>query len=242
MSTFRPYDATCPACGHEFVVDIARGLHITRLPNIRRDIVENKFQVATCPGCSSQTVFEATVVYTDFDRGEYVATETTMTASWQAALARHQTIFRDCFENAPPITQEMGKRFKRRVVFGFHALREKIVLWDAKLDDRVVEAVKGDLLRDEDESPRDVILRIARVLDGGHMLFAVYDPVPPPPPDLKPGDPYVTKAAVPSDFMTAPHEMYVARAAEPMRIALDYPWLNDDWFIDIHDGPSYLYT
>jgi len=35
---------------------------------------------------------------------------------------------------------------------------------------------------------------------------------------------------------------YQARAAEPSGIARDYPWLGDDWFVDIHDGPSYLYT
>jgi hypothetical protein len=36
--------------------------------------------------------------------------------------------------------------------------------------------------------------------------------------------------------------MYQARAAAPSRATRDYPWLSDDWFVDIHDGPSYLYT
>ena len=29
VSTFRPYQATCPACRHEWQVELARGLHIT---------------------------------------------------------------------------------------------------------------------------------------------------------------------------------------------------------------------
>ena len=240
MSTFRFHHATCPACGHRFDVEIARGLHITRLPRIREQLVDGTFQVHACPSCGESAVYEATVVYTDFERGEYVATETPMSATWQTALARHQTMFRDCFEAGPPLVQEMGAKFKRRVVFGFRALREKLVLWDAGLDDRIVEAVKGDVLADEGESPRDVVLRISRVLDGGHLLFAAFEPVQRPD-DVPPGEPWVVRQGAPYDFFTAPASRYAARAAEPSAIARDYPWLHDDWFVDLHDGPSYLY-
>jgi hypothetical protein len=235
MSTFVHREATCPACATKFQVEIALGLHITRLPDIRRRICDGTFQVARCPGCGKDTVFEATVVYTDFQRGEYVATETPRSATWQTARARHETIFRDSFEHGPPIAQEMGVKMKRRIVFGFRALREKLVLWDAGLDDRVVEAVKGDLLREEGESPRDAVLRIATVLAGGHLMFAVFDPVAP----AEPGS--AVPHPPPRDFLTAPAAAYRARADAPSAIARDYPWLGDDWFIDVHDGPAYLY-
>jgi hypothetical protein len=241
VSTFRAYQATCPACQHQWKVDIARGLHITRLPEIREQLTTGKFQVFTCPSCSSPTVFEDTVIYTDFERHEYIACESAASASWQAAIARHQTVFRDCFEHGPPIAQDMGKAFKRRLVYGFRALREKIVLWDAGLDDRVVEAVKGDLLAEEGESPRDQVLRISRVLDGGHLLFSVHEPIRRPD-DVPPGMPFVMPMPPAHDFLTAPAAMYQARAVEGSAISRDYPWLADDWFIDIHDGPSYLYT
>jgi hypothetical protein len=241
VSTFRRYEATCPACEHRWTVEIARGLHITRLPHIREQLITGRFQVYECPACRSPTVFEATVVYTDFDRHEYVACETAASASWQAAIARHQTVFRDCFEHGPPIAQEMGQAFKRRLVYGFRALREKLVLWDAKLDDRVVEAVKGDLLKQEGESPRDLVLRISRVLDGGHLLFSVHEPIRRPD-DVPPGVPLVMALPPAHDFLTAPAAMYQARAAAASGVTRDYPWLGDDWFVDIHDGPSYLYA
>jgi len=241
VSTFRRYEATCPACEHRWTVDIARGLHITRLPQIREQLLTGRFQVYECPSCNSPTVFEATVVYTDFERHEYIACETAASASWQAAIARHQTVFRDCFEHGPPIAQELGKTFKRRLVYGFRALREKIVLWDAGLDDRVVEAVKGDLLKKEGKAPRDVVLRISRVLDGGHLLFSVHDPIRRPD-DVPPGAPLVMALPPARDFLTAPAAMYRSRAAGPSGISRDYPWLGDEWFVDVHDGPSYLYT
>lgn len=240
MSTFRHYEATCPSCGHKHTVEIARGLHITRLPNIRQQLTDGTFQVYACPACNEQAVYEATVIYTDFEKHEYIACETARSTTWQAAIARHQTVFRDCFVDAPPIAQEMGAKLKRRIVFGFRALREKIVLWNAGLDDRAVEAVKGDLLREDGESPRDVVLRIASVLDGGHLMFAAFHPVRPPD-GLPENQPWVMRLLPPHDFMTAPRAMYEARMAQPSSISGDYPWLHDDWFIDIHDGPSYLY-
>jgi hypothetical protein len=241
VSTFRPYEATCPECEHRWTVEIARGLHITRLPHIREQLLTGRFQVCKCPRCGASTMFESTVVYTDFERHEYVACETAASASWQAAIARHQTVFRDCFEHGPPIAQEMGKAFKRRLVYGFRALREKIVLWDARLDDRIVEAVKGDLLAQEGEAPPQVVLRISRVLDGGNLLFSVHDPLRRPD-DVPPGAPLVMALPPARDFTTAPAAMYQARAAEPSGITRDYPWLGDDWFVDVHDGPAYLYT
>lgn len=240
MSTFRPYPATCPACRHEWQVEVARGLHITRLPDIRERLLRGTFQVFTCPACNAPTVFEATVVYTDFDRNEYVAAETLASAHWQAAVARHETVFRDCFVNGPPIAQDMGKRFKRRLVYGFRALREKLVLWDAKLDDRVVEAVKGDVLRREELEPSEVVLRTSRVLDGGHLLFAMHEPVVRPD-SAQPGQPFAQVLAPAFDFVTAPAAMYQARASSPSSISRDFPWLQDEWLVDLHDGPAYLY-
>ena len=240
MSTFRFYPTKCPHCGHAFEVEIARGLHITRLPRIRERLIEGSFQVYPCPACGAKATYEATVVYTDFTRHEYVATETPRSTTWQAAIARHETVFRNCFTDGPPIAQDLGAAFKRRVVFGFRALREKLVLWDAGLDDRVVEAVKGDALADEGAHPRDVVLRIANVLDGGHLLFAMYEPAAPPP-ELPADAPWVAVQPAPFDFLTAPAARYAARVAEPSSISRDYPWLGDDWFVDLHDGPSYLY-
>jgi hypothetical protein len=211
------------------------------LPQIREELVRGTFQVFTCPGCEKPFVVEDTLVYTDFERNEYVAVETVASASWQAAVARHHTVFRNCFENGPPIAQAWGAMFKRRVVFGLRGLREKIVLWDAGLDDRIVEAVKGDVLREEDASPRDVVLRVSRVLDGGHLLFSMHEPVRRPA-DVTAGATFAMSLSPPLDFVTAPAARYASRAASSSQIQVDYPWLHDDWLVDLHHGPSYLYV
>ncbi len=241
MSTFKVHTATCPACGHTgWKVEIAQGLHITRLPEIKQQLLAGTFQTHRCPKCEAPAVFEAPVVYTDFDRGEYVAVENARTGNWQAAITRHQTVFRDCFELGPPIAQEMAARFKRRIVYGYRALREKLLVWDAGLDDRAVEAVKGDLLADEGEAPREVVLRVSRILDGGHLLFSLHDPVPRPA-EVPADQPFVLALPPARDFLTATADRVAARMRDVASATRDYPWLQDDWFVDLHDGPSYLY-
>jgi len=240
VTTFRIHEATCPTCGHRWPVEVPQGLHITRLPEVREQLKAGTFQIHTCPGCAAKTFFETPAVYTDFAHNEYLAVETVMTAGWQAAIARHQTVWRNCFEQGPPVAQEMGARMKRRLVYGYRALREKLVLWDAGLDDRIVEAVKGDLLREEEDDPRELVLRLHTILDGGHLLFAVYDPVERPE-GQSPDEPLVIPSSTPHDLMTATRDRYDARAAAPSQISQDYPWVHDDWLVDVHDGPSYLY-
>lgn len=240
MSTYRPFDTCCVACRHVFRVELARGLQISRQPEAREKILNGTYNVFACPECKTATVIETTLVYTDFERLHYIATETPRTATYQTAKARHQTLFRNAFESGPPLVQELAADVKRRVVFGFRALREKLVLWEAGLDDRVVEAVKGDLVAETREKPSDLVLRISRVLDGGHLMFAVY-PSSPVPPHLAVEEPWQTTLPAPLDFMTAPNAHYQRRAAEPSKIGRDFPWLDADWFVDVHDGPSFMY-
>ena len=241
MSTFYGHDLTCPACGHVFRVELVRGIHITRLPWARAQILEGTFQAFRCPPCNEPITVSGSIVYTDFQRHHYVAVESAARVTWQAAVLRHRSAFADSFECGPPIAQEMGRRFTRRVVFGLPGLREKLLLWDAGLDDVVVEAVKGDLLAGLELGPKDALLRVAGVLEGGHITFARFEPRPPPDAPGTPGAPLVTRRVTPVDFETAPRAAYERRAEDRASIGRDYPWLQEDWFVDIGDGAVHAY-
>jgi hypothetical protein len=233
MSTFRPYLLTCP-CGHQHTVDLVDGIHITRLPDARRQILDGAFQRFTCPACGVETAVEKQAVYTDFERYEYVAVETRIREPWPTIRARHQRIFDDSFRSGPPLAGEIGVRFRKRAVIGFGALREKLVLWDGGLDDLVVEAVKGDLLDEDEVHPADRVLRLASVLDGGHLLFAAFEPAPPRTADL--AGVRIEEPDRQVDLRTALADHYLDRLHHRATIADDYPWLAEDWLVDLHDG------
>lgn len=240
----RRYDLSCSACGHAFPVELVSVVQMTRMPEARQQILDGTFQAFSCPSCGQATAIESSLVYTDLARGQYVAVESAAGLSWQAAEMRHQAVFDECFVNAPSIARELGRGVRKRVVFGFRALREKLVLWDAELDDYVIEAVKGDLARELGLAPSEPLLRLARVLPGGHLLFARFPASQPAGPESQPGagdEPMRMVLPPAQGYETAPREHYQRRRDRRGQIAADYPWLHQDWLVDIHDGPAYLY-
>lgn len=239
MSTFYPYRLEC-ACGHARTVDLVAGIHITRLPDARRQILAGTFQVYPCPACGVRTAVTAPTIYTDFDRNQYVAVETTVRAEWPTIRARQDKVFEDSFTSGPPIATEMGLRFRKRCVFGFPALREKLTIWDAALDDLVVEAVKGDLYERLGVEPADAVFRLAAVLPGGHLTFSRFEPTAPIRPSRGATQRAVVSAAV--DVETVLAEVYQRRLDQRTQIAADFPWLSDDWLVDLHDGLETLAT
>jgi hypothetical protein len=172
-------------------------------------------------------------VYTDFDRDQYVSVETRLRRSWTDVRAVHDRIFEESFGQGPPIASEMGVRFRKRLVFGFPALREKLMIWDAGLDDVVVESLKADLGAGMGAGPGDVLLRLEAVLSGGHLTFLVFEP------DRQ--KPIVNALqrgtlAPPVGAETVLASTYRERLESRAAITRSLPWLGDDWLVDLHDG------
>ncbi len=160
----------CGACDVRFDAPLADAMHITRLPEQRAAILERRFQVFTCPACSVETHVESDMVYTDFERWHYVAV--VARAPSLAAVQEHMRVFDDTFTRGPAQAQAFGARMRKRVVFGHEALREKLVLWDAGLDDAAVEQAKRAAQSRLGLPPGEELWRVTTVLPGGHALIA----------------------------------------------------------------------
>lgn len=258
MSTFFPYRLRC-ACGHVQVVDLVSGIHITRLPWARQQILDGTFQVFECPACATPTAVTAPTVYTDFDRNQYVAVESRVRGTWDKVRARQDQIFEDSFTHGPAIASEMGVRFIKRCVIGFPALREKLMIWDACLDDLVVEAVKGSLAERLGLGPGDAVFRLGAVLPGGHLTFLRFDAPGAPDVSPPPGEPVLEPLATTAGaeaVWQAEGAGLVARSSQPAPVDAEtvlaadyrrclegrstiperYPWLADEWLVDLYDG------
>lgn len=150
MSTWASRTVRC-VCGHLQAMDLADGLHITRLPEVRQRILDGTFHTATCGRCGRIGVVHTKTLYTDFSRWHWVAVAPPwLLGDWQ----RWARVVTGEFDHwmriaAPPMVRELADRFAVRLVFGFDALAEKLRAWDAGLDDRVVEALKLRVARAE---------------------------------------------------------------------------------------------
>ncbi len=152
MSTFTPRTVRCP-CGTLRKADLADGLHISRLPDVRAQILDGTFHNVACPACGVISVVHTKTLYTDFERFHWVAVAPPwLVGDWAAwsdvVLSEFDHNLRVA---ASPLVQDLAERFVVRLVFGLDALAEKLRAWDAGLDDRVLEGLKFRLYQSRRE-------------------------------------------------------------------------------------------
>ena len=226
MSTWEPHEVACATCGHPIRAHLLKGMHITRLPEVKAAIRDGTFQVFPCPSCGTPTHIEKATIYTDFDAGHHVGVELPSETDWVEAKARHRKVYDEAFVFGPPVAAELATRTLHRVVFGLRALREKVLAWDAGLDDQLVECAKLELLQAGSRSFTEESLRLVAVLaPGDHLLFARYGSAGPASAGGS-GRPEVVGHDL---FLRERYDALLARREE-LRSA--YWWVFDDWFVD----------
>lgn len=149
MSTFEPARIRC-RCGTEQDVQLANGLHISARPDIRQQILDGTFHRFACPACGKSIQIEKLLAYTDFPKQQWFTVVPDDELPWRGErVAFAKEVFdRNMVKRAAPMIQEIAPHMTQRVIFGLASLRDKIVSFDAGLDDRLVEALKLQLLRD----------------------------------------------------------------------------------------------
>ncbi len=232
MSTWYTETVSCPRCAVANDVSLLHGAYVGRLPEVKRAIREGHFQRFACTGCKAEVRVEAPLVYTDLPQGQYIAVEPPATPDWRAARRRHVEVFDGAFVLGPPCAERLAHGMRHRMVLGVDALREKVLLWDAGLDDRVVEAVKHDVLVAEGTSPSTHLLRVVAILDGGHLLCR-RTAVP-----IRSGPVASPTQGPRADTIILPAAAYARRQAASNRIATELPWLADDWVVDLWLGTT----
>lgn len=149
MSTFVHSTIIC-RCGEHYVAEVANGLHISLRPDIRQQILDGTFHRFHCPNCGMTTQVEQILSFTDFPRKQWFTIAPMTGMPWRRkylALAR-QGFESTMVNRAPEFVVGWGREMLRRLMFGLASLREKLVTFDAGLDDRVVELLKVQVIRD----------------------------------------------------------------------------------------------
>lgn len=149
MSLFMPVNLICPACEALITMDAVGSVNADRRPDLREDILENRFQDVTCGSCGESFRLQPNFNYLDAGRGQWIAS---MPADRMAEHARIADEVTDLFDrsygrNAPVAARAVGDDLTVRLTFGWPALREKLLARAHDLDDVVLEMLKLDLMR-----------------------------------------------------------------------------------------------
>ena len=143
MSTWQDVTLRCPSCAASVAARIALGAHVTRAPQIREQVLARTFHQFVCGHCATQLDLAQPFVYTDFDRDQWILVRNVdEERDWRMWEQRLKDDITRAFEHGSPLVHDISKRLFARVVFGYEALREKLVIWNAGLEDAIVECIK----------------------------------------------------------------------------------------------------
>lgn len=178
MSLFETQEITCPSCQHRQQVDVAFTLNASRRADLRDAVMDRSYQRFACEQCAASLRPEPHLTYLDIRRNQWILVKAVSDlAHWSAFETAARVIFDESYgDNAPAAAQATGEELRVRVVFGWSALREKLLIEAAGLDDVTVEYVKVLLLRALDETPLadDAELRFENLGEDGVLRFVWY--------------------------------------------------------------------
>ena len=155
MSIFRTVRLACPSCGAGVDFQAVSSVNADRAPHLRRQIVDETFQREECAACGTSFRLAPKFSLIDHGRDAWIAV---LPASERAEWPEHEQAAAASFERAygagaSPNIRKMGSSMRRRLVFGWAALREKLLAQDLHLDDLALELTKMALLRSAGSAP-----------------------------------------------------------------------------------------
>lgn len=132
------YEATiaCGSCGKDYPVPIHQSVSVQRNPELREALLRGDFFKTVCPECGFEGDLDYPVTYSDMERRfiiQYCPNEENLE---EAKFAMRGQI--EALGETFPIDG-----FKFRIVTSQNKFREKVMIFEDGLDDRVVEMLKA---------------------------------------------------------------------------------------------------
>jgi len=174
MSIFDRFSAQCPECGTELTVDLVASINADRRPDLREQVLTREFQARTCDSCGATFRLPPRFTYQHFGQNLWIIVHPRADlAKWQELDTEVADLFdRNFGAGGSPMARQVGREISPRVVFGWPALREKLVARAAGLDDVELELLKMAVIRQVPDSPLsdETELRLDRV-EGNDLVM-----------------------------------------------------------------------
>ncbi|MEX0302728.1 MAG: CpXC domain-containing protein [Leisingera sp.] len=175
MSIMNDITVTCPSCEEQITVTLAESVNADRRPDLRQDIIEGTFQVAACSSCGTEFMLDPVLNYLDMARGQWFSVQPAQRlGDWVALEDEARATFDLAYGGqASAQAREIGDGLSPRLVFGWPALREKLLIGDAELDDSIVELTKLAMIHGLPGAPiqAGVEMRLVDMQDDGGLVF-----------------------------------------------------------------------
>src|ERR1039458_8588962 len=129
MSLFHPANLICSKCGAQTEVQRNASVNVDRRPDLRVAILDGSFQSKACGKCGTELRLPPHLTLLDLGRNQWIMAEpASLLEQWREVEADASSTYAETFgDKAPPSARELAKDLTPRLVFGWPALREKLI-------------------------------------------------------------------------------------------------------------------
>jgi len=155
MSLFSQVECVCPSCGALDATGLVASVNADRRPDLRAAILHGTFQARECAVCDAAWRLPPAFTYMHLAADLWILAEPPeVLAQWREAEARTQEVFATGYgPRAPSAARAIGATLRARLVFGWPALREKLLAVELGLEDVSLELLKMAVLRSVQKPP-----------------------------------------------------------------------------------------
>ncbi len=136
---------TCSECKNTFETRFYNSVNVTLDPSLKDAILSRSLNNAFCPQCKAQVTIASGLLYHDMHNKLWLQTIWEDEQKWAEAETRYKDALKSTateYRGLAPAFASIEKEMTVRLVFGYNQLREKVLIFDAKLDDRIIEFLK----------------------------------------------------------------------------------------------------
>lgn len=159
MTEYSMETLTCPQCGKEHTLRKYKMINVTQKPGMKDDILKNKVFGFSCDQCGLKAPLTYPCIYWDSKKKFVMALDPTGELEGNDAMELPAT----------------DKGWTRRTVDNINSFKEKIMILDNMLDDRIIEMIKIDMLAElKEEMKDDTLMDILFDYKGNDLFMIVF--------------------------------------------------------------------
>ena len=132
MADVQMQDITCPKCGKHHTFQVWDSINLMEHPDMREKVRNDEAFRVQCPDCGASALLNYNFLYHDPEEKIFIFCNAEQTA---------------CDEIRRVLTDENNafKNYTKRIVPSYNAFKEKLLIFDARLDDKLVEIMKSGI-------------------------------------------------------------------------------------------------
>ena len=137
MSIEKKERIECPYCSHEQVFESYESINLTKNPELKDKIINEELFKMKCEKCGKEALIAFPCLFHDVDKKQLIWLIGDYTQEQKEALDK------DLKDSAKDDGERLfAESYNRRIVSSINELKEKILLIEDDLDDRVIEVLK----------------------------------------------------------------------------------------------------